>query len=547
MRNIVYFCRSFFTIQITWEMKIELRTYLFTLLLLVASMSAKADDITKEPVGLTLDSTVVEADCQTFGRRLDDIVITPSQDYMLLKFRDLTKDGKWIKFKGDIGAYSLKESKLLWTQPFDFSNSTVYCTKGGILTVKNNNKVTMLNPHTGEVIWQSKFYPAQVDDSTHIVLGYAGRLSGKLSAYDITSGQKLWTVNIPHVKNWGWNHVIREDSVHWLVVADDLNRLNILTGEVSSYDAKTGVTDVKASLLQGLAMVGGAVAGAMVSGGTYVPYFSYYPSGMTDSNVINHLYSNVLRDDSLYYFADRQHVVCLDSMMNTVWSYDLPSKTSAFSQIVSNDSTLYMFNLGFGMQDGVRRKKMGRPFIASFDKRTGACRFMNMLSMKKDMVEDAMLTPDGAFMLFDDALAYKRELNDSAVTISPWQVEEYGKLSGIITQPVYADYKYHGMFELIASDGIFFPVITEKGDILMVDKELRTAEHFPASSLYWPLCMVGDRMCISSYAGGQQNVWLVTMQGVPELKLTIPVHRVGIAGNKLYLHNNRALYSIPLN
>jgi hypothetical protein len=82
-----------------------------------------------------------------------------------------------------------------------------------------------------------------------------------------------------------------------------------------------------------------------------------------------------------------------------------------------------MFNLGFGMQDGVRRKKMGRPFIASFDKRTGACRFMNMLSMKKDMVEDAMLTPDGAFMLFDDALAYKRELNDSAVTISPWQVQ----------------------------------------------------------------------------------------------------------------------------
>ena len=527
-------------------MKNVSKSFLLSMLLYVAVVPTKADDIAKVTVGLTLDSTVVEADCQEFGRRLDDIVITPSQDYMLLKFRDLTKDGKWIKFKGELGAYSLKESKLLWTKPFDYSNSAAICTKDGILTVKNNNKVTMLNSHTGEVIWQSKFYPAKVDDSTHIVLGYAGRLSGKLSAYDLTSGQKLWTANIPHVKNWGWNHVIREDSLHWLVVADDLNRLNIHTGEVSTYDAKTGVTDVKASLLMGLAMVGGAVAGAMISGSTYVPYY-YNPSGMTDSNVINHLYSNVLRDDSLYYFADRQHVVCLDSMMNTVWSYDLPSKTSAFSQIVCDDSTLYMFNLGFGMQDGVRRKKMGRPFIASFDKRTGACRFMNMLSMKKDMVEDAMLTPDGAFMLFDDALAYKRELADSVVTISPWNVEQHGKLSGIITQPVYADFKYHGMFELIASDGIYFPVITEKGDILMVDKELRTADHYPASSLYWPLCMVGDRMCISSYAGGSQNVWLVTLQGVPELKLTIPVHRAGIAGNKLYLHNERALYSIPLN
>ena len=44
---------------------------------------------------------------------------------------------------------------------------------------------------------------------------------------------------MPHDKNWGWNHVIREDSVHWLVVADDLNRLNIQTGEVCAFDAKT--------------------------------------------------------------------------------------------------------------------------------------------------------------------------------------------------------------------------------------------------------------------------------------------------------------------
>ena len=427
-------------------MKIELRTYLFSMLLLVAGMPAKADNVTKVPVGLTLDSIVVEADCQTFGRRLDNIVITPSQNYMLLEFRDFTKDGKWIKFKGDIGAYSLKDSKLLWTKPFDYSNSTAVCTKAGILTAKNN-KVSMLDPNTGDVTWQSKFYIVQYDDSTNMVLGYSGPRSNKLSAYELTTGQQLWTVKMPHDKNWGWNNVIREDSVHWLIVADNLNRLNIRTGEVSTYEAKTGVTDVKAALLQGLVMAGGAVAGAILSG------YSYLPVGVIDPNVINRLHSNVLCDDSLYYFADRQHVVCLDSMMNTVWSYDLPSKTSAFSQIVCDDSTLYMFSLGF-------------------------------------MVEDAVLTPDGAFMLFDDALAYKRELSDSVVTISPWQVEKYGKLSGIITQPVYTDCKYQGMFELIASDGIYFPVITEKGNILMVDKELRTTEHFPASSLYWPRCMV---------------------------------------------------------
>ena len=107
--------------------------------------------------------------------------------------------------------------------------------------------------------------------------------------------------------------------------------------------------------------------------------------------------------------------------MNQVWNYDFPSKTSAFSSLACNDSTLYMFNFGFGLRDGRQRTKMGRPFIAAFDKKTGACQFMNLLSLKKDMVEDAVLNPDGAFMLFDDGLAYKRDLNDSTVTISSWE------------------------------------------------------------------------------------------------------------------------------
>lgn len=76
---------------------------------------------------------------------------------------------------------------------------------------------------------------------------------------------------MPHDKNWGWNNVIREDSIHWIVVADDLNRLNIRTGEVCVHKAKTGVSDVKGALLQGLAMAGGAIAGAMATGYTVYP------------------------------------------------------------------------------------------------------------------------------------------------------------------------------------------------------------------------------------------------------------------------------------
>lgn len=520
-------------------MKKYFKNYLLFLLFLTCS-SVMADSTSTVAIGLTIDSTVVMAESQSFGRRIDDVVIEPGLNYMLLKFRETTKSGKWLEFKGEIGAFSIKDSKLLWTYPFNYGNSSVYCTKAGV-AISKGNKFCMLDPNTGHVRWQGKFFPVQYDDSTNIVLGYSGPRSSKLSGYDMITGQQLWTTRIPHDKNWGWNNVIREDSVHWIVVADHLNRLNIRTGEVCIYKAKTGVSDIKGALLQGLGIVAGAIAGALATG------YTTYPVGFVGKNVINHLHSNVVQDDSLYYFADREKVVCLDKSMNIVWSHQFPPKTSAFSQLVYNDSTLYMFNLGYGLQNGQQRTKMGRPFIAAFDKRTGACQFMNMLSLKKDMVEDVVLNPYGAFMLFDDGLTYKHELDDSTVTVSPWDVKKHGQLSAIITQPVYTYYNLKNMFDVIATDGTFFPVITEKGDIFMVDRNLRISESFPAYSLYWPLCKVGDRMCIYSPTSHRQDIWLVSLQGFPEIQLTIPVRNVGITGGKLYLSNNERLYYLHLN
>lgn len=514
------------------------RNYLLSTLLLVC-LSSWADDTMKVPIGLSIDSTTIMAESQTFDKRIDGIVIEPELDYILLKFRGTTKNGKWLQNKGGIGAYSIKESKLLWTHPFNYLTSSVYCTKAGVI-ISSGNKVSMLDPVTGAECWNSEFSPVQFDDSTNVILGYSSARSKKLSGYDLKTGQQLWTTKMPHEKNWGWNHVIREDSVHWLVVADNLNRLNISNGEMAVHEAKTGVTDVKSALLQGLVMAAGAAAGAMATG------YAAYPVGVVTPNVINQLHSNILQDDSLYFFADRERLVCLDDSMNQVWSYDFPSKTSAFSSLACNDSTLYMFNFGFGLRDGRQRTKMGRPFIAAFDKNTGACQFMNMLSLKKDMVEDAVLNPDGAFMLFDDGLAYKRDLNDSTVTISSWDVKEHGQLGAIITQPVYSYYKLKNMFDVIASDGFYFPVITSNGDIYMVDKELRISERYPANTLYWPICKVGDRMCVYSTSSDTQDVWLVSLQGIPEIQLTVPIRGIGIAGGKLFLTNSERLYYLPL-
>ena len=78
------------------------------LTLLLICLSSKADNTNKVTVGLTIDSTAVVAESQSFGRRIEDVTIQSGLDYMLLKFRETTKSGKWLQSKGEIGAYSIR-------------------------------------------------------------------------------------------------------------------------------------------------------------------------------------------------------------------------------------------------------------------------------------------------------------------------------------------------------------------------------------------------------------------------------------------------------
>ena len=49
-----------------------------------------------------------------------------------------------------------------------------------------------------------------------------------------------------------------------------------------------------------------------------------------------------------------------------------------------------------------------------------------------------------------------------------------------------------------------------------------------------------------SASTSEQDIWLVSLQGIPEMKLTIPIRGVGIAGGKLFLSNDERLYYLPL-
>ena len=284
-----------------------------------------------------------------------------------------------------------------------------------------------------------------------------------------------------------------------------------------------------------------AFAGAAAGAATGIGYI-YAPVGQ---NMVTKLYADVIRSDSLYYFADRRSVVCLDSLLRPVWEQDLPSKTAARSILLADDSLLYMLNMGYGWKNGATPMKMGRPFIAAFNRFTGQQLFMNMLTMKKDIVADAMLTPRGIYMMFDDGLAYKPDMRDSTVSITPWDQEEFGRLESMAHTPVYISYKLKGTYEPFDFDGQNCLVMTERGDAYVVNERLDIWDQYANERLYFPVSKRGDRVWIY-HRYPEHEILQVHYLGLPEVRITIApqVNSFTFTEENIFLQTPNRVYMI---
>ena len=323
------------------NMKIH-RNLMLVCLLLMASISyAQSETIV---VGKKADGTDLKAQCYTFPQRVETFSMSDKGDYLCVSFRETTKSGKYLKNKGEIGFYDTKSSQLLWKQPIDFSKSRITCLSEGVLITEIGSKISLLSRETGAKRWEASLFPVYVDDSLGLVLGYNSPTSNKLRAVNLKFGNDLWENKIPH--QYGWNEVLDLEQNKRLIVADALHKLDFMTGELLTYPGKPGAHDTKAALLQGLAAVAVGVAGGVATGGAY--YYSYVPIA---NNTITGLTSNILSQDSLYYWADRQHISCMDTAFNVVWQTEFPDVKASCSKLFVQDDKLFMLNYGYGLRD----------------------------------------------------------------------------------------------------------------------------------------------------------------------------------------------------
>lgn len=499
------------------------RLLLLAFIIGIASVSqAQTDTLV---VGTKIDGSELKAQCYTFPQRVETFHASKQGDYLCVSFRETTKNKKYLKNKGEIGFYDTKESKLLWKYPVDYSKSNITCLSEGVLLEERGHGISLLGKETGVKRWETDVYPIYVDDSLGLMLAYKSITSSKLQGIGLKFGNKLWETKIPH--EYGWNEVVDAGSNKRLIVADELHKLDIMTGELLTYEGKPGAHDTKAALLQGLAAVAGGVLSTAVTGG--MGYY-YVPVA---SNTITGLTSNILLQESHYYWADRQQISCIDTTFNVVWQKEFPVKGTR-SQLFMQDDKLYMLNYGYGLREGGSRRKYGRPFIACYDPQNGEELFFNRLSVKKDIIEDALCTDDALFMLFDDGMAYQ-ELTDSVVSIVPWDTEVHGKLQSILPPTLYAINEDSTAFRSLMYDGEHCLVYNERGVVYEVDKELKISNSYNRERIYSSVIELKDYLCVSN---GSDH-WFIHKVGMPVAHLSIDFKKGRVIGNKLLLLNDK--------
>lgn len=478
-------------------------------------------------IGQKTDGSDLKAEYYPLGEDVQTFSMEPKCNYLCLNFRNLSKNGKYWKNKGNIGLFSMKDRKLMWKSPINYQMQIPMCTSAGIL-VTTSYDGAMLDTRTGKEVWKTDIYPVSIDDSLGVIVGYSSPSSTKLRAITLDKGLPMWNTKLTH--NYGWNNIYALPGNKRLIVADELHRINLLTGENLTYDIKPGVSDTKGMLLQGLAMMAGAVAGSFASGGAY----TYMPV-MVGGNVITGMVSNIVQKDSLFYLADHESIQCVDSLLQPVWKHEIADKMASHSQLILKGDSIYMLNFGYGRRNGNIKTKKGRPFIAAYNCKTGDEIFLNQLSLKKDMIEDVILTGNSFYMLFDNRITYQN-LNDSTISTRQWDENKYGQLSQLLPDTLYVFDPEKKDFSPICFDGIRCPVYSgEREQVYVIDKDININATYPLSLIYLPILRLKDYYCIAK----DNDYWFVHKLGMPVAHFQMDLRKKIAFDNKLIMLNTK--------
>ena len=371
-----------------------------------------------------------------------------------------------------------------------------------------------------------------------VLLAFGRGATERLYGYSLATGEKLWKVKISH--EGGVSDVFPMDDDHVLIVADDLVKLNIRTGESKKFEINNYVLNGKMFAGHILAGVALGIATGMATGGAgtlhYVPVAQRNTPQSTplcrmygDPYSISYLSSNIVTDGNLYYLADRDCVRCFDSNLEVKWTAPYRDCHGTTSRLHLVGNTLRLVNFGIANYHGGDRTNSGTPFIASYDAKTGECLSFEPVGKKHAKVKMVRSCDDGAGFLFEDSC----------------KVIRYGAPNQVgmtYSENLYKDYTfpYQDVYVFDQESRQFIPKLCNMF-LLDKDKNLSKLESgniemvHPRGAVYATEGLFADSLWVVKGGPNYSDCWLIREDGTPVYHVMEPVDYVEVTQDNLFL------------
>lgn len=468
-------------------------------------------------IGQTMEGKELTAHSFEFDGKIRKYKMDTTATLFMVQLGHLTPNGKSYKNKGELVVFNYQEGKELWRRKMNYLNDQSVLLSEGVLFNSKGVKSFYLDLQTGQERWNKKIFPYVMDHQNGKILSYKNGVTKNLECYEMSSGEHLWTREVPHAYGWNYDGWVNDSTR--LIVSDGIHLVNINNGTGKSYPMVTGTTNYSGAVALGaLGILTGVVAGVSVM-----------PTG---GNAVAELTSNMLGEDSLFYFASRTQLLCLDDQLNIKWGYPLPEDLTSHSQLFIYDDRLYMINYGSGYRGNLRdfssayersmmEVNIGRPFIASFDKNSGKNIYLTQLTKKKDRIEGACLKAERntLYLLFDDGMSFCQLTDSSEIEVSPWDEKANGKLLGFLSNSFYLMNPDSTSFrKVMPSDSSSCFVYNDEYDVFEVDEQMNVIHSLRNTELFFTDLSVEGYSIISQF----RTQYLIDFNGKKLAVLHLP-------------------------
>ncbi|MFD0835214.1 PQQ-binding-like beta-propeller repeat protein [Mariniflexile aquimaris] len=508
---------------------------LFGLLILIAITSMAQSSKVKvsyndKAIGLDIKSQKnIIAKEYIFPNRIHEIYLDTISNYMTLKLRKLSKNGKILSTTGDILVFDLNNKQVKWDKKVDFSQGNIH-QYGTIITQYVGNKLINLNNNTGEHNWDIKNDLYYVDPIKKIGIGYQYKgLAGNihtLEAINLTNGNALWEKELN--RTFGWNKIIKLNDSTLLIASSGLHSINLNNGSGWDYTTVTGKKDYTETIAKNIT---GVTLGILT--GTYVT--------SSGPNVVRDVVSNIIIDSSTIYVASKESISNIYKHNGEIaWTNPLPEDATSKSSIFIKDSLLYMVNYGYAYW-GNKKIDFGVPFIMGVNKNTGEQIFYNTISEKNEPISDFKTHHDTLVISFKNKLSTYSLRDGSEINSKIFDTDNLGELKYFIGNHIYIKDNNNSFSQLITLDSTNYFIQTSNRKALMLDLNLTITKQFDFDDLYYSYGTINK--CLLLAKDDQTIILDETNQEMARLDLS---YNSVIVGNTFYDFKDNSLFVVNL-